>query len=268
MEQKLYALDDQNQDKVNYYRKAITITSQSLLKLKELIIPTTFIRDENEIAFYKEIKPVVLSKLIYYTTLCNLEVKRPNNSVAKTIKYYKRHIDKFQGYIDTNIEFYYYYKSGNKDMDQQYFTRINFDLKYYPEMYNYYTDPVFNTTHDTMLATIMAYENLIIELKSEIQKLRRKITNGPGSAFEPNLDWTANKIDLVELIYALHSSGASGYGQINLKKLTTACEQLFNIKLHDYSRKFLEIRSRTSGQTKFLDKLKESLERKMQQFDE
>ncbi|MCB0433162.1 MAG: hypothetical protein KDD18_09225 [Mangrovimonas sp.] len=40
MEQKLYALDDQNQDKVNYYRKAITITSQSLLKLKELIIPT------------------------------------------------------------------------------------------------------------------------------------------------------------------------------------------------------------------------------------
>ena len=36
MEEKLYTLEELNLDALNYNRKAITITSQTLLKLKEL----------------------------------------------------------------------------------------------------------------------------------------------------------------------------------------------------------------------------------------
>ena len=43
---------------------------------------------------------------------------------------------------------------------------------------------------------------------------------------------------------------------------------MFNVSLGDYYRTFLEIRSRKINQTKFIDKLKESLTNKMLESDE
>lgn len=268
MEQKLYALEDQNQDLLSYYRKAIAISSQSLLDLKAIKQLGKFNTPEKEIIFFKKLKPAIISRLIYFTNLYNIEISKPITSSSKIIKYYKKKIEKYQKYIDDNIEFYKYIKTGNKKLDQLYFMHSKLDLKYYPEMYNYYSDPDFNTTHDTLLATLLAYEKLLTDLKAEIHSLKRKSTNNTGTVLDMKLEWKANKIDLVELIYALHSSGALGENQIKLKDLATACELIFNIKLNDYSRKFLEIRSRTSGHTKFLDRLKDALEDKMKQFDE
>ena len=50
--------------------------------------------------------------------------------------------------------------------------------------------------------------------------------------------------------------------------MASACEQIFNIDLGDFYRTFLEIRSRKINQTKFIDKLKESLIHRMGQSDE
>ncbi len=50
--------------------------------------------------------------------------------------------------------------------------------------------------------------------------------------------------------------------------MASACEQMFNIDLGDYYRTFLEIRSRKINQTKYIDKLKDSLENKMLDSDE
>ena len=85
---------------------------------------------------------------------------------------------------------------------------------------------------------------------------------------QSKLFWTGNKTDLIELIYALHSSGAVNSGTADIKEMASACEQMFNIDLGDYYRTFLEIRSRKMNQTKFIDKLKNSLENKMLDSDE
>lgn len=112
---------------------------------------------------------------------------------------------------------------------------------------------------------------LIVYLKTEINKLEN--SNGMELTINPyqkesRLFWTANKTDLVELIYALHTTGAINSGTADIKEMASVCERLFNIELGDYYRTYLEIRSRKINQTKFLDKLKESLIVRMEKADE
>ena len=111
---------------------------------------------------------------------------------------------------------------------------------------------------------------LIIYLKKEIDKLENNNsmeTNYNAFNNQTKLFWTDNKTDLIELIYALHSSGAINSGTVDIKELASSFEQMFNIELGDYYRTFLEIKSRKINQTKFIDKIKDSLTNKMLDSD-
>jgi hypothetical protein len=78
-----------------------------------------------------------------------------------------------------------------------------------------------------------------------------------------DLSWTASKTDLVELIYALNSSGAIRNGQAEIKKLSNICKELFDIDLGNIYKTFSEIKLREKDNTKFLDQLKLSLVKKI-----
>src|SRR5690606_27119616 len=83
----------------------------------------------------------------------------------------------------------------------------------------------------------------------------------------PKLKWTGAKVDLIELVYALHYSGLISNGQAGLIEIAKSLENLFAIKLGDIYRTFLEIRNRKSSQTKLLDTLKVNLINKMIEAD-
>ena len=80
------------------------------------------------------------------------------------------------------------------------------------------------------------------------------------------LSWTASKTALTELIYALHSQGA--FGNTDIISITKTFESTFNINLGDFYHTFMELKARKINRTKFLDSLKESLLKKMDEEDE
>lgn len=82
------------------------------------------------------------------------------------------------------------------------------------------------------------------------------------------LHWTGSKTNLIELIYALQSSGMINSGAADIKEITLMLQRVFNIDLGNYYQTFVEIRSRKSNQTKFLDNLKESFVNRLEEFDE
>lgn len=81
------------------------------------------------------------------------------------------------------------------------------------------------------------------------------------------LGWTASKTDLIELIYALQASGAIKSGTAGIKEMASACEEIFDLNLGNVYRTFLEIRERKIDQTKFIDRLKTTLLRRMEETD-
>lgn len=258
-------------DTIQICEEAIEIISRSLNELKKYVQNRSFKSKDEEIKFFKEIKPQVFSKLIYYQKLFNIESKRPRSSNKTQIKYFNKYIDRLQNYFNDHLEFYHYYRRGATFLDEHYFIRGKIDIRLFPDTFSVFVDNKFSTSHDSTIATILAYDMLIVYLKTEIDKLEN--SNGMETIINPfqnqsKLFWTANKTDLIELIYALQSSGAINSGTADIKEMATACERLFNIDLGDYYRTYLEIRSRKTNQTKFLDKMKDSLVTRMESADE
>ena len=59
-------------------------------ELREFIHQYTFQDANEEISFFKDIKPFILSKLIYFSDIYTLELRKPNGSKEVIKEYYNR----------------------------------------------------------------------------------------------------------------------------------------------------------------------------------
>lgn len=262
LDSELNVLDLEIEDVLVRAEKGIRLTKRALKDLRELIIADEFETEESEIAFFKETKPRLYSRLIYYVKLFNIESKRPRGCSKSQIEYLNRYIARLQNYFNDNLEFYQYYRRHATSLDDQYFLRGKGDIRLSCDTFHFFIDEQFSTSHDSTVATIMAYDMLIVYLKTEIDEL--DCTNGMQESKLPfrkksKLFWTGSKADLTELIYALHSSGAINSGTIEIKELAIAAELFFNVNLGNYYHTFVDIRARKVNNTKFIDNLKEAL---------
>jgi hypothetical protein len=133
----------------------------------------------------------------------------------------------------------------------------------------FYIDPNFSSSHDYVRAKIIANDQIQNYLNTRISKLYQKSGNphlGDMGYFDVNnLEWTETKASLIELIYALCASGTLNNGNCEIRKITRILEKTFDISLLDsIYHTFSEIKIR-SNPTKFLDKLKSALLRKIEE---
>ncbi|MBU2902953.1 RteC domain-containing protein [Maribacter dokdonensis] len=264
-------LEHGNGDILYKAESGIAHVEKYLKKLQVQIDENSFASLKDEIYFFKHIKPQFFSKLIYYGRLFNIESKRPRGSNAAQIKYLKNQIKKLQIFFNDNLEFYNYYRRGAISLDEQYFVRGKRDLRLPLESFHFLIDVRFSTCQDGTVAIIMAYDMLIVYLQGEIDMLTSSMDdlNDTTAMERPSkLFWTGSKTDLIELIYALHSSHAINSGTVDIKELAAHFEHFYNVDLGNYYHTFIEIRSRKTGRTKFLDKLIEMLKHRMDALDD
>ena len=89
--------------------------------------------------------------------------------------------------------------------------------------------------------------------KIPIQQLKK-------NAVAKRFQWTGDKINLVELIYALYFAGCINHGCAKIKDIKEAFEEVFSIDLGEYYRAYVEIKRRKLVQGKFLRSLLNLLE--------
>lgn len=78
LEQKIRSQELNLVDKIKDIPQIILLLEQGFSEMKELISTYKFKRDNDEILFFKLIKPKLFSKLIYYRKVYNIEMMRPN----------------------------------------------------------------------------------------------------------------------------------------------------------------------------------------------
>jgi len=267
---KLETLESCHEDILYKAETGITHTEKCIKSLRAEVVQKGFLSTQDEIQFFKHIKPQIISKLIYYVKLYNIESKRPRSSSKFQIKYLNSQINKLQVFFNDNLEFYHYYRRGATTLDEQYFVRGKLDLRSPTESFHSFIDDEFSTCQDSTVATIMAFDMLIVYLQQEIEKLETNTDTTKINAMKQSskLFWTGSKTELIELIYALQSSGAINSGTADIKEIASLFEQIFNIELGNYYHTFIEIRARKCSKTKFLEKLMESLMKRFQESDE
>lgn len=113
-------------------------------------------------------------------------------------------------------------------------------------------DEKFSTQYDVKLAKILAHELIKEHI---LNAIRKSETNTSDASYNP-LQWTTQKVALVELIYALHAAGVFNYGKTDVKQIVNCFQEVFAIDLGNYARVFSEIRIRKSGHAIFLEQLK------------
>ena len=268
-EAQLDALETCTDDILYKAETGIAYTKKCINTLRKEVIKNAFNTLHEEIYFFKHTKPQILSNLIYYAKLFNIESKRPRSSSKFQVKYLNREINRLQVFFNDNLEFYHYYRRGATTLDEQYFVRGKSDLRATTETFHLSIDENFSTSQDGTVATIMAYDMLIVYLQQEIEKLETHTDNPKTDLMNhtSKLFWTGNKTELIELIYALHSSGAINSGTADIKEMASLFEQVFNVDLGNYYHTFIEIRARKGSKTKFLDRLQETLLKRFEESD-
>lgn len=221
-----------------------------------------FSSPEEEIYFFKDLKPIFISKLIYYKTVLSIETNLPTSKKNK-IKFYEDALNLIQENTNKNRKFYEYYRARASHKDNIYFLR-NCDaniLKRDCSLINY--DVKLCTTHDYNMAVMIANDILTNYLENKIEQLENN-SSIVHPSIQQTVNWTGTKIDLVELIYALHHSKKINNGSNDIKELALFFGKIFNQDIEENIYRFyIDIKNRKTGRSKFINQLSEVLEKQI-----
>ncbi|KAB1157818.1 RteC domain-containing protein [Flavobacterium luteum] len=269
LNEQLNFIDLEIDNPIKKCEKAIEISIKAFDNLKKLMLKLGFKSNEEEIHFFKEIKPQFLSKFIYYNSVYKIETRKPYGGDRIVKKYYQTELIKLKRFFDNNLEFYKYYRTGSMYLDVNYFLRGKIDIKMVLDSYYIETDRTFSTSHDYIVARIIANDLIELYLEDKLLNMNNRDQKEKSQVnHKVKQVWTGSKVALIELLYALHSEGVFNNGASDLKEIAEYFESVFDIDLGQYHRAFLEIRVRKAEPTKFLNSLKEKLIKRMENTDE
>lgn len=266
----IYELEQENVNDFKIVEQGIQLSRKYLQDLRILVRNNEFSNEEDEVDFFKTTKPFINSRLKFYTKLYKYLLEKPAGSIKLQRNFIDKQIKVTQEVAVKNLDFITYYREQATHLDKYYFLRGKDKMSLVSDNSYFYTDAEFSTSHDNMVAKVMAYDLLTNFYQQELKELRFIEKEGRSNISRPklNLHWTGNKTDLVELIYALHSSDCVNHGKADIKEIAQMTERIFKVELGDYYRTYLSLRIRKKGRTKFLDALKNSLEKRMEESDE
>lgn len=240
---------------VKRLEKSIYLCLKYLRKLKDyckLNDPST---PEEEILFFKHIKPKFKSQLIFHQALLNIEIRKPIGEGQVVSGYYCGELNVLNHFFASNLSFYQYVRTEATYLDHYYFIRGKYDVHLDPDQCMIDFDPTFSTTHDHKLAQVLASALLQEHLEQAIHKIHQKDHILQVDPEYKDFDWKQTKCGLIELIYSWHATEA--FGKKTLKSIVKFIEKAFNISLGNFYDTYEWLSGRSSP-TLYIDEMKEA----------
>ncbi|MDR6156623.1 MULTISPECIES: RteC domain-containing protein [Chryseobacterium] len=264
LELEINKIYNENNDVVKLAEKSLILIDDAVRKVKEMISPHHFETIAQEIHFFKKIKPQFISKFIYYSTILDVETHKPNGGSKIIKEYYETEQEKLKNFHTEHSEFYSYYRREATYLDHKIFVRNSYDLKMKLSYGFYNFDTTFTTSHDQIIARFIANQLFDQYLKESIENL---CENNSSSKILSPLIWSASKVALTELLYALHLSNCFNAGHTDLSEIFRWAEKSFDISLGNYHKTLGEIRIRKIERSKFLNLLQQNLNQHLDDLD-
>ena len=266
LEKNLKLIEGSNDDLIKTAEESLGTIDSSIRELKKLIASVTFDGIPQEVYFFKHLKPLFISKYIYFMKVLSIASSIPHSSEKSLKKYYENEWEKLKKYHNENADFYNYYRRNATYMDHKYFVRNSFDLKMKLSYNLYNFDENFTTSHCHLVAHILANDMLENFLKEEIEKEHKLVMK--KADLVSDLKWSASKVALIELAYALHQSNCFNGGNIEFSEVMRSFEKYLDIDLGNYYKTVTEIKDRKNGRIKFLNMISANLDKHFKNLDE
>lgn len=256
-------------DPTNELERGISICKTYIQHLLEKVFKGCIQTKEDEIHFFKHIKPVIAGDCLFFFYLRHIVSVRSQCDFHEEKAYLLKKLNKSTRYLKKNLTLNAYYKNGKTNHDEDYFIRCNLKLEGYNNHPYSMMDSDFATSKDYLFAEFRAHERLIQYLEEQIihldLKKKKRIQAFKELLTKSSLNWTANQVDFTELIYALKTSKSVNHGKVNTKELAAILCAVFNLSKFDVYRVFVSIKNRQKEKTVFLNYLKDCLEIKIEE---
>jgi len=250
-------------DMIKVAERSLLLIDESIRKLKTLVSFHKFENVGEEVHFFKNLKPKFISKFIYYSTVLDLESHKPNAGKNALNEYYEAELEKLKNFYKEQSDFYSYYRREATYLDHKIFVRDSYDLKMKLSLGFYNFDTSFTTSHDQLIAKFMANEKIEQYLKKQIDRL----SENNGDETSSRLVWSASKVGLIELVYALYNMRCFNGGNVELSEVVRFVEKSLGTDLGNFHKTIFEIRNRKKGPTKFLNLVIDNLNQYFQNME-
>ncbi|MGN6435858.1 MAG: RteC domain-containing protein [Agriterribacter sp.] len=246
-----------------YAAAAIRIIQKYVEELKQFQEDHAFETIAEEIEFFKYQAPEVYAKLIYYRKLYQIHTQNASANIAMQKKQLRREHKKIGYFYCANVELLSYYATGMQERDELLFTRKLQDILHLNDDYAFMIDTRICPLATYKIAKMKAYRRLENDILAILKGLKLQVPT-LGTTMPPaELQWTASKIAITELIYGLYATSVFNSGQARLKEIVAGFEQYFKIDLNDYKSIYQDMKMRKKSRTSFLSELRTKLEAKM-----
>lgn len=248
------------------HHSAYKVVKDTLAELRAFSKSYSFKDQKDEIHFFKEIKPQFHKELLYYIEINKIEQYKPRACSRSTLlEYYQDIAQRLKEKLQAQSSLYNYYKNNRSTEDHLLFVRdVHHPLLVITDDTTD-IDSTFTTVASSSLSKLLAIEKVLDYLEDRVMELDRNVLNDHTPLQQ--LTWTSSKADLIELAYALHSRGCINGGRAEIQEIITVLETIFKAKLGNFYRTFQSMRLRKKNRTAFLDVLRDSLEKKMDDAD-
>jgi RteC protein len=148
------------------------ISSNYWNRIKQEIATIVFASPDEEIDFYKNVKPKFISEIEYFGLVYHTIWFRPKDSFTELKNFWINEMNRLEKFIKDNTEFYEYYILGSSWNDASYFTAAqNEPEKRSSEFFE--QDKLMRSRPDYLVATIIALkkykEYAIKELQASME---------------------------------------------------------------------------------------------------
>jgi hypothetical protein len=237
----------------------ISFIEALVIELKQYVLKYKFESINEEVEFFKTIKPVFISQLLFYKGLFKISLFESFHDSDARINYYRKQLRTLKRFMIKHEEFYHYALSNSTDLDEKYFVRDNNTKQFLIQ------DNRFSTWFDNRLSRILANELIKSYIFNALERIKSPLPGNLNSS--TSLTWTGSKTDLIELVYALQASGVFNKSTADVKQIASYFENVFNVTLGNYYRTFQEIKIRKTGSALFLKQLMQNLTKRVNEFD-
>lgn len=249
----------------------VSAIEDGFIKLKDVVSNLSFPSTQDEIHFFKETKPKLFSKLIYFRKIYQLELNKPVSGYKTIRAYLEKEHDQINLFCNKNVEFIQYYRSGSGQtiLDEYYFLRGRREIELNLESFYFERDPKFSTHFDFKVARLLANDMLAAHLNYQLSKLKYLEENNcyQDDLELPTANWSDKKTALAEIIYGIYEEKSVNGGDIEIKTLANIFGRVFKVDLSDIYHTFLEIRGRKTNRTEYLNRLAKALNKRMDEAD-
>ena len=229
-QEKLQHITATNPDELIKANKGIKLCQATLSKLKRVITTHSFEDMTAEIHFFKQIKHLPMSYLLYYKKVCSCETYVPKIGYKSKRKYLEENMEMVNTFFSVNAVFVNYIRLQCSNMDECYFTRNFMDDDSSIETSDIYYDPDFNTMYDILLAKVKANYMYMEYLNRKLAQLYDTNKEGPGKVkSKRRLVYKGKVTNMVKLMMALRATKFFE-NDPNLNIMKDVFEEAFNMK--------------------------------------